>query len=99
VVALLQTIELPLTKPPKDNTLIYVVHGLTLVGQSAQSDGGTAVTVCAGGDPLLTDFQFGDIAGPLELEIGTQIPSTVPSAVPSRPGTKPSTASGPGSPR
>ena len=76
VVPLLQTIELP-TDLVKGEAQIYVVHGLNLDGQSAQGDGGTAVTVCAGTDQLLTDFQFGNIAGPLSLPVGAEIPITV----------------------
>ncbi|MCU0311960.1 MAG: DUF4397 domain-containing protein [Acidimicrobiales bacterium] len=74
VVPLIQTIDLPLNGAPVQ---VYVVHGLNLDGQSAQGDGGTAVTVCAGPDQLLTDFQFGDIAGPLSLPAGTEVPITV----------------------
>ena len=76
VVPLIQRIDLP-SDLEKGTTPIYVVHGLNLDGQSAQSDGGTAVTVCAGGDQLLTDFQFGDIAGPVNLPVGADIPITV----------------------
>ena len=76
VVPLIQRIDLP-SDLEKGETPIYVVHGLNLDGQSAQSDGGTAVTVCAGGEQLLTDFQFGDIAGPVNLPVGADIPITV----------------------
>jgi hypothetical protein len=72
VVPLVQTIDLP-PDPLWEQAYIYAVHGLNLDGQDAQSDGGTAVTVCANGDQLLTDFQFGDIAGPLELTWGTEL--------------------------
>ncbi len=76
VVALVQNIELPPVLE-KGHAATYVVHGLNLDGQSAQGDGGTAVTVCAGGDQLLTDFQFGDIAGPVDLPWGAVIPIDV----------------------
>ena len=76
VVPLIQDLELPL--PLEEGTaLVYVVHGLNLDGQTAQGDGGTAVTVCAGPDQLLTDFQFGDIAGPVPLPWGAAINITV----------------------
>jgi hypothetical protein len=76
VVPIIQNIELP-PMLEKGTAATYVVHGLNLDGQDAQSDGGTAVTVCAGGEQLLTDFQFGDIAGPVPLPWGAVIPIEV----------------------
>ncbi|MCU0311959.1 MAG: hypothetical protein MUE36_13560 [Acidimicrobiales bacterium] len=75
VVPIVQTIDLPTPKAP--GALVYAVHGLNLDGQTAQTDGGTAVTVCADGASLLTDFQFGEIAEPLALEVGREIDLTV----------------------
>ena len=76
VVPLIQNLELP-PSVEKGTASVYVVHGLNLDGQSAQSDGGTAVTVCAGDDQLLTDFQFGNIAGPVALPFEAVVPITV----------------------
>ena len=76
VVPLIQNLELP-PSVEKGTASVYVVHGLNLDGQSAQSDGGTAVTVCAGDDQLLTDFQFGNIAGPVDLPFEAVVPITV----------------------
>jgi hypothetical protein len=73
VVPLVQTIDLPLPPQAPATAKVWVVHGLNLDGQSAQSDGGTAVTVCVGGDQVLGDFQFGDIAGPLTLDSGATV--------------------------
>ncbi|MCU0309317.1 MAG: hypothetical protein MUE36_00030 [Acidimicrobiales bacterium] len=74
VVPLLQVIDLAeVLEPVAGVADIYVVHGLNLDGQSAQGDGGTAVTVCADGDQLLTDFQFGDIAGPVALPWNAEV--------------------------
>ena len=56
---------------------MFVVHGLNLDGQSAQADGGTSVTVCAGTDALIPDFQFGQIAGPVALPSGSAVPISV----------------------
>lgn len=52
---------------------VYAVHGLNLEGQTTQSDGGTAVTVCAGSTALDADFQFGEIAGPVPLPTGSAV--------------------------
>jgi hypothetical protein len=68
VVPLFQNIELPSYPTTKGFTNVYVIHGLNLDGQDAQSDGGTNVTVCAGGAELIGDFEFGDVVGPVELE-------------------------------
>ncbi len=76
VVPLIQDIDLT-TGPTKGFAQVYVVHGLNLDGQSAQTDGGTAVTVCAGPDQLLTDFQFGEITPPLALEWDAVVPIAV----------------------
>ena len=72
VVALFQTIDVPLFAI-KGSAEVYVVHGLNLAGQTAQADRGTAVTVCANGAPLLSDLQFGDVAGPVSLLIGSTV--------------------------
>lgn len=60
-------------------TDVYVVHGLNLDGQDSPDDGGTAVTVCAGGQnpPLIADFQFGDVVGPVALPSGQAVLVTV----------------------
>jgi len=76
VVAIVQTIDLP-TEPEKSTAMIYLVHGLNLDGQNAQTDGGTAVTVCADGAPLIADFQFGDIIGPIRPEKLAELDVTV----------------------
>lgn len=76
VVPLVQVVDLPIPFVPNASQ-VFVVHGLNLDGQSAQTDGGTAVTVCAGGTQIISDFQFGDIAGPLPLPPGASIPITV----------------------
>ncbi|MGI9577941.1 MAG: hypothetical protein ACR2OH_07070 [Microthrixaceae bacterium] len=52
------------TASAQSTTDVYVVHGLNLADQSAQSDGGTNVTVCADGADLIPDFEFGQIVGP-----------------------------------
>ncbi|MCP4435984.1 MAG: DUF4397 domain-containing protein [Actinomycetia bacterium] len=54
-------------------TDVYVVHGLNLDGQTAQTDGGTNVTVCANGAELIGDFEFGQIVGPTALTSGTAV--------------------------
>jgi hypothetical protein len=72
VVPIVQTIDLP-AYPPKGDSAVFAVHGLNLDGQTAQTDGGTTVTVCAGGSPIDSNFEFGDIAGPLNLEIGAML--------------------------
>lgn len=78
VVAIVQTIDLP-TEPEKSTAMIYLVHGLNLDGQNAQTDGGTAVTVCADGALTLriADFQFGDIIGPIRPEKLAELDVTV----------------------
>jgi hypothetical protein len=60
-------------------TDVYVVHGLNLDGQDSPDDGGTSVTVCAGGEnpPLIEDFQFGDVVGPVALPSGQAVPVEV----------------------
>ena len=72
VVPLVQTVDLP-ADVPANTALVYAVHGLNLAGQTAQTDGGTAVTVCNGDTAIASDFQFGEIAGPLELPWGTAV--------------------------
>jgi hypothetical protein len=72
VVPIVQTIDLPETIV-KQTALVYAVHGLNLDGQTAQTDGGTSVTVCDGATTVVPDFQFGDIAGPLEIPWGTAV--------------------------
>jgi hypothetical protein len=71
VVPIVQTITLP--TPKTAGALIYAVHGLNLDGQDEQADGGTAVTVCNGDTAIDSDFEFGEIAGPLELPFGTPV--------------------------
>ena len=66
-VALVQTIDVPPVDVTPGDTQVYIVHGLNLAGQDAQSDRGNAVTVCADGATLDADFQFGDISGPAAL--------------------------------
>jgi hypothetical protein len=82
VVPIVQTLGLPLDNVYPSEAIVFVVHGLNLDGQDAQTDGGTPVTVCAGGAMLLTDLQFGDIAGPkqaagLQIAPGTEVDLTV----------------------
>lgn len=72
VVPLLQTIDFP-SLPEDGETNVYAVHGLNLDGQSLQTDRGTSVTVCAGGAPLIPDFQFGDVVGPVPLDTGDTV--------------------------
>jgi hypothetical protein len=59
----------------QDTTDVYVVHGLNLDGQTAQGDGGTNVTVCAddAAEPLIADFEFGQIIGPVALPSGSAV--------------------------
>ena len=77
-------IELPEPEPEdtatadaQDTTDVFVVHGLNLDGQSAQADGGTNVTVCAGDTALIQDFEFGQIIGPVALPSGSAVPISV----------------------
>ena len=58
-------------------TDVYVVHGLNTGGQSSPDDGGSNVTVCSGDTELLPDFQFGEIASPLALASGDDVPVQV----------------------
>ncbi len=58
-------------------TDVYVVHGLNTGGQSSPDEGGSNVTVCSGDTALLPDFQFGEIAGPLALSSGEDVPVQV----------------------
>ena len=60
-------------------TDVYAVHGLNLGGQTAQADGGTNVTVCAGdtNPALIADFEFGDIIGPVPVPTGSSLPLKV----------------------
>ena len=67
----------PATAGAQDTTDVFVVHGLNLDGQSAQADGGTNVTVCAGDAALIEDFEFGQIIGPVELPSGGAVPVVV----------------------
>jgi hypothetical protein len=76
IVPLVQTVELT-GENHGGSTQIYAVHGLNLAGQTAQSDGGTAVTVCAGSDQLIPDFQFGDIVSAGAIPVGTPLSITV----------------------
>lgn len=57
----------------QDTTAVYVVHGLNLADQTAQDDGGTPVTVCADGETLIADFQFGQVQGPVDLPSGEPV--------------------------
>ena len=72
VVPLVQNIDLTAPKAP-GSAVIYAVHGLNLAGQTAQTDGGTAVTVCVDGVVLLPDFQFGDIENTTPIPWGTPL--------------------------
>jgi len=56
-------------------TEVFAVHGLNLNGQTAQTDRGTPVTVCGGDDnpPLISDFQFGDVVGPVPVPTGSSL--------------------------
>ena len=67
----------PATAGAQDTTDVFVVHGLNLDGQSAQADGGTNVTVCAGDSALIEDFEFGQIIGPVALPSGGAVPVVV----------------------
>jgi hypothetical protein len=51
--------------PSSDATELWIVHGLDLDGQTAQSDGGTNATLCAGNAEVVGDLEFGDIVGPI----------------------------------
>jgi hypothetical protein len=57
----------------QDTTDVYVVHGLNLADQNAQTDGGTNVTVCADDTELIADFEFGQINGPVPLPSGAAV--------------------------
>lgn len=77
-VAALALLVVPVTanaqsSPPPPTTDVYVVHGLNLGGQSTQAAGGTSVTVCAGGEQLIEDFQFGQVVGPVRLPSGAAV--------------------------
>jgi len=72
-VALAQTIDVPPVNVTQGDTQVYLVHGLNLAGQHAQSDRGNAMTVCADGAALIADFQFGDISGPAPLASGSTV--------------------------
>ena len=63
----------PATAGAQDTTDVFVVHGLNVGGQSAQADGGTNVTVCAGDTALIPDFEFGQIVGPVALPSGAAV--------------------------
>lgn len=56
----------------QDTTNVYVVHGLNLADQTAQIDGGSNVTVCADGEDLIDDVQFGQVVGPIGFETGVE---------------------------
>ncbi len=62
-----------------ETTDVYAVHGLNLGGQTAQTDGGSNVTVCAGdaNPALIADFAFGDIVGPVPVPTGSSLPLKV----------------------
>lgn len=57
----------------QDTTDVYIVHGLNLDGQDAQTDGGTNVTVCANETELIADFEFGQIEKQVALPSGTAV--------------------------
>lgn len=63
---------LPGNASAQDTVPIFVVHGINVADE-------TAVNVCLGEDetPLLSDFVFSDVAGPLDLEVGATLPITV----------------------
>lgn len=69
----LAAVLVPATASAQDTTDVYVVHGLNLDGQTAQGDGGTNVTVCAGDTALIADFEFGQIVGPVALTSGDAV--------------------------
>lgn len=50
---------------------VYVVHGIP--GADLGLDPALAVDVDADGAPALTDFEFGDVAGPLDLATGEHV--------------------------
>ena len=54
---------------------VYAVHGLNLDGQTAQGDGQTNVTVCQGdtNPPLIPNFQFGEVGGPIPVPTGSAV--------------------------
>lgn len=54
----------------QDTVPVYVVHGINVAGE-------TVVNVCAGGEEVLSDFAFTDVAGPLDLPVGATLPITV----------------------
>ena len=56
---------------------VYVVHGLNMAGQDEQSDGGTNVTACTGDTPLVPNFEFGQVQGPVPVPTGTNLPVQV----------------------
>jgi hypothetical protein len=58
-------------------TEVFAVHGLNLDGQTAQGDGGTNVTVCAGPAELIGNFQFGEVVGPVPVPTGSSLPVQV----------------------
>ncbi len=71
--ATLAVVLVPATAGAQDTTDVFVVHGLNVDGQSAQADGGTNVTVCAGDTALIPDFEFGQIVGPVALPSGAAV--------------------------
>jgi len=71
--ALVAAFALPSTAGAQDTTDVWVVHGLNLAGQDSVEDGGTNVTVCAGNEALIPDFQFGAVVGPVALPSGEPV--------------------------
>jgi len=49
---------------------VVLAHGINADGQSAQSDGGSTVTLCRNGSTFIGQFSFGDVIGPAQVESG-----------------------------
>jgi hypothetical protein len=50
---------------------VVLAHGINTDGQSAQSEGGSTVTLCRDGSTFIGQFSFGDVIGPAAVEWGT----------------------------
>lgn len=50
---------------------VVLAHGINADGQSAQSEGGSTITLCRDGSTFIGQFSFGDVIGPAQVEWGT----------------------------